>query len=133
MAGERILVVDDDPALTEALTAVFESVGYVVDTASRPEEAVRRAAEETPDLIVLDVMLVCGTEGFHLAYAFRADQRLKDVPIIMLTAIHQRAPFRFSAESDGDYLPVDRFLEKPVDPALLLNEVSAVLGKMQAR
>ncbi|MFO7957030.1 MAG: response regulator [Candidatus Brocadiia bacterium] len=126
---ELILVVDDDVALVEAMTATLESVGYRVATATNVEDAVEAARREPPDLAILDVMLATGGEGFHLAYDMRRDNRLAHIPIIMLSGIHRRTHFRFSPDSDGEFLPVERFLEKPVDPAVLLDEVAAVLAE----
>jgi CheY-like chemotaxis protein len=87
---------------------------------------------EKPDLIILDVMMDTATAGFQFAldlhnaepkselYPFRA------TPIIMLTAIHTTTPLRFAP--DADYLPVETFLEKPVEPEVLLSKVRELIG-----
>jgi len=124
-----ILVVDDDDALTEALRAVLESDGYAVRAAANAQDGLAEALRERPDLAILDVMLGPGEDGLQLARRFRAEEQLRDVPIIMMTAIHERVPYRFSPHTDGDYLPVQSLLEKPVAPRVLLREVAVLLGR----
>jgi len=127
--NELVLVVEDDVALVEAMSAALESVGYRVASATNVEDALEVARNQPLDLAILDVMLPMGGEGFHLAYQMRRDSALSNIPIIMLSAIHQRTSFRFSPDSDGEFLPVERFLNKPVDPAVLVQEVAEVLAE----
>ena len=102
---------------------------------SRSIKRIYRA--EQPDLICLDVMMPSGTEGFQMVWELRNNEEapLKDVPIIMMTGIHDRTELRFYPESEdgtyksGEYLPVQDFLDKPVAPAKLLEVVKAQLGE----
>jgi len=128
MAQKTILVVDDDAALVDTLTTILESAGYRVVGASGRADAWKKLQGETPDLAIVDVMMESETEGFHLTYDVRADERLKKMPVIMLTAINQKLPFHFSPVEDEEFIPVQKFIEKPVDPATLLKEVGSLLA-----
>jgi len=127
MADEEILVVDDDEDLAEALSAVLKSAGYSVTWAANGTEAWRKAQDSPPDLALVDVIMDSVSEGVQLTHRFRRDEKLKDVPIIMLTAVNQKLPLHLGQETGEGYLPVDKFLEKPVDPAVLLAEIAALL------
>ena len=85
--------------------------------------------------IISDVMMDTQTEGFHLAYKLRSlDARseyaaYKDVPILMVTSIHETATARFDDAVGTEWLPVDEFIEKPIQPNQLLSIVNRMLGK----
>jgi CheY-like chemotaxis protein len=138
-AGRKILIVDDDPDIVESVSLVLEQQGYTAVGAGSPEEGMEKVHSERPDLIVLDVMMPTGTEGFHFVWSLRKDddEHLRDLPIIMLTAVHQTGPERFyPEESDGvyeadEYLPVQAFLDKPVPMGQLVAEVKRLLSAGQ--
>ncbi len=127
--SKRILVVDDDVDIVEALKTVLEAYGYEVDTARSGTECLTRVSEQRPDLIILDVMMERDTEGFHVSYKLKGDPATKSIPILVLTAIGKKFGFKFSREADEDYLPVEDFLEKPVEPRELVSHVEALLVK----
>jgi CheY-like chemotaxis protein len=132
----KILVVDDDRDLVDILTMVLEGGGYQVVSALDASQGLIQAEAERPDLIVLDVMMPEATEGFHVVWNLRRREEayFLDVPIIILTAIHQSTPLRFYPDtgdgtySAGEYLPVQGFVDKPVEPEALLKEVDRVLA-----
>ncbi len=131
----RILIVDDDPDMVLAARLCLEDAGHTVIEAPDGTAGLAKVKAERPDLIVLDVMMDSTTEGFQLALKLRnpdptseyADFR--NIPILMLTAIHTTTPLRFGP--DEDYLPVDAFIEKPLDPDTLVNKVAELLGEQQ--
>ena len=131
--AEKILVIDDDPETLKFLTLILSRQGYQVLTAKDGIQALDMAHSEHPGLIVLDVMMDTTTAGFQLALEIHsADphsefKEFRQVPIIMLTAIHSTTPLRFAP--DQDYLPVQTFLEKPVEPEVLLAKVHELLGE----
>jgi CheY-like chemotaxis protein len=127
MSG-RILLVDDDPDLVATLKIAIEAAGHEVVTARNGTEAFERAHESRPDLAIVDVMMDTLSEGVHLTHRFRADADLRNMRIIMLTAVNETIPFNIGKETEEGYLPVDSFLEKPVDPAELLSEIGRQLG-----
>jgi len=133
MSPKKILLIDDDPDLRLAVRLPLQAAGYAISEATSVVEARTAVKEVKPDLIVLDVMMDTTTAGFQLALDIHsADPRseFKDfrlIPIIMLTAIHSTTPLRFAP--DQDYLPVQTFLEKPVEPEVLLGKVRELLGE----
>lgn len=132
---KRILVIDDDPDIVQALRLTLQG-NYDVYSASSGQEGLRKVKEVNPDLIILDVMMETQTEGFQVSLALRSRDpdseyaAYAQVPILMLTAIHQTTPLRFSP--DSDYLPVDDFVEKPVKPGILLAKVKKLLAGSKA-
>ncbi|HPD14725.1 MAG TPA: response regulator transcription factor [Planctomycetota bacterium] len=126
---KRILLTDDDPDIVEALKTVLEASGFEVDTAPNGQECLRKLRASKPDLLILDVMMTTETEGFHVAYEIRHDPKLRDLPVLMLTAIEQKTGFKFSPTSDEDYLPVEQFVTKPIEPDELLKRVNELLSK----
>jgi twitching motility two-component system response regulator PilH len=114
----------------------LEAAGHEVLTAGSDEEGEAVAQAERPDLLIVDVMMPKGTEGFHLVWKIRQakDEKVQGVPIIMATGIHEHTELRFYPdESDGTYepgefLPVQGWLDKPIEVERLLETVERVLG-----
>ena len=133
MSKGKILLVDDDPDLVEAMRLVLEGNGYDCVHASNGTRAIEAIPKEKPDLMVLDVMMDDLTEGFHVAYRIRKPdpglEPFQHMPIIMLTAIGQRTGMKFDKQTDADYLPVEEFMEKPVQPKELLAKVEHLLTR----
>lgn len=129
----RLLFIDDDIDFLEVMTLFFEKNGYDVETATTPEAGKKRIIDHKPDLVVLDVMMPSEFEGFELAREIREDMKLTDLPIIILSCIHDRkqVPYRFAP--DKDYLPVDVFLDKPVNPETLLEKVKELLNEKREK
>lgn len=125
MAEYKVLLVDDDVDLVEATKIVLESNGYEVASAHNGKDGMAKARELKPDVIILDVMMAHKTEGFDTARELRDDADTKGIPIIMLTAVNQEVPWKF--EADSVWLPVDKFVEKPVQPDKLLQLIGEVI------
>ena len=125
MADKSVLLVDDDPVFVEAMTAVLEAE-FRIRSAANGKEAFQRIREESPDLIVLDVMMDYLSEGFDVARRLRQDSKTRSIPIIMLTGVDQMYNYRM--EVDESWVPCDRYLEKPVSPDKLLGEVASLIG-----
>jgi DNA-binding response OmpR family regulator len=126
-----VLIVDDDEDFASATAAALTAAGYEVRTEYAIPAALQSMAARRPDLVVLDVMFPeDNTAGFELARAMRLKHPdLRQVPILMLTAVNTRFPFGFSAKDiDEDWLPVNDFLEKPVDLDVLTARVAAMLA-----
>ncbi len=132
MSQKRILLVDDDADQRLSIRLPLEAAGYAVFEAPGYDAGLAAVREVKPDLIVLDVMMDTTTAGFQFALTLHSPDQGSDygafskTPIIMLTAIHSTTPLRFSP--DEDYLPVQTFLEKPVDPKVLLATIHKHLG-----
>jgi CheY-like chemotaxis protein len=129
----NILVIDDDPDMVLASRLCLEGAGHHVLEAHTGGEGLQKIKAEKPDLIILDVMMDTATEGFQLALKLRSREpdaeyaAYSKIPILMLTAIHTTTPLRFGPEKD--YLPVDDFVDKPIDPDVLVRKVEALLKK----
>lgn len=120
--GKKILVVEDDPTSLKFLELILSKEGYQVITASNGLEGLRKAREESPDLLILDVMLP-GFDGFEICHRLRSEPDMAKLPILMLSAKWQ--------ESDRDAasrVGANAFLSKPVDRIVLLNKVAEFLG-----
>lgn len=119
----RVLLIDDDADFIAINRIAIEAAGYEVVAASNASVGGEAARLERPDVIVLDVMMDTPTEGFELARDLRSDPDLKATPLIMLTGVNQEdIPWRF--DKDEDWLPVDVFLDKPVDTERLVAEIN---------
>ena len=129
MANEHILIVDDDKDLVAALTAVLQSAGYRITWAANGAEAWEKAQQSPPDLAIVDVIMDTVAEGVRVTQRFKTDEKLKKVPILMLTAIRQKLGLDIQPQTEEGYLylPVDKFMEKPVDPKVLLKAVAELL------
>lgn len=130
MANAKVLIVDDDPDLTEALQTILQSRDYIVCTASNMEEGMEKAKAEVPDLMILDVMMSTWQDGFDMARSLRQEPEFEKTPILMLTGVKDKTGMDFKeAAGDPSWLPVDGFLDKPVESSVLLAEVERLLGK----
>lgn len=129
----KILIIDDDPDIVLAVRLCLEDAGHEVLEAGNGTEGLETIKTERPDLIILDVMMDTTTEGFQLSLKLRSPDptseyaEFSDIPILMLTSIHTTTPLRFGP--DEDYLPVDEFVDKPIDPDDLVKKVKTLLGK----
>jgi CheY-like chemotaxis protein len=131
-----LLIVDDDEDFATAVATVLRGKGHDVRIELDLSAAVRSMTERRPDLLVLDVMFPeDSTGGFELARTMRwRNETLKDVPILMLTAVNTRFPLGFSSKDiDDDWMPVTDFLEKPVDLDVLAERVQTMLAARQRR
>lgn len=131
----KILVIEDDPDMIEALRMPLEASGHELIAAATGEEGLQKVKEVAPDLIILDVMMETTTAGFQVSLQLRSPDpqseyaAYRHIPILMLTAIHTTTSLRFGP--DEAYLPVDDFVEKPIDPDVLLEKVHALIGRSQ--
>ena len=126
----KILIIDDDPDIVEAMKVILESKNYEVALAKSGEEGLKKTREDRPDLIILDVMMESMDKGFEVARNLKNDQRHKNIPILMLTAIKEKTGLGFEKEAgDPDWLPVDDYCDKPLKPEELISKVEMLLRK----
>jgi CheY-like chemotaxis protein len=126
-----ILFVDDDRDFLAGKRAFFEARGHRVLTAESPDDALRLLEAATPDIIFLDLMMDRVDSGFRLGHAIGQDQRLRDIPLVMLSGVAAATGKRFDGEDDGlrAWSRLDLFLDKPVTGHQLL----AVVEERAAR
>jgi two-component system response regulator MtrA len=120
-SGATVLICEDDPALREFLRVALDGNYRFAETGDGLE-AVKVAREIRPDIVLLDVMLP-GQSGLDALRQIRADDALKDTPVIVMTA------FSDVRSSDVEAAGADCFLNKPFDPLELVEAVEALLGR----
>jgi DNA-binding response OmpR family regulator len=120
---QRILVVDDEDDVRELVVYRLRRSGYDVLEAPNGEQALQLALEESPDLVVADVMMP-RLDGFELTRRLRAEPSTSRIPVILLTARAQEADV-----SQGFDAGADDYLKKPFNPDELVQRVRAILGR----
>jgi DNA-binding response OmpR family regulator len=128
----RVLLVDDDAAVTAPNRTALMAAGFDVEVATSTTEALGAIGHAAPDLVVLEGLLDGGWAGFDLARSLSSTH--PGLPLVMLTRADDELtpPARATQDHDGGWLPVDRFLEKPVAPEVLAAEVGQLLHEMAA-
>ncbi len=123
----KVYMVDDDVDLVMALTAALEAKGYEVASQYDEREVDDKIREFNPDVIILDVMLPeDDMAGFKIARSIRHHDNIKEKPVIMLSGVNTEGnlPGRITnRDIDDVYLPITRFLDKPVDPGKLIETI----------
>ncbi|WP_432200570.1 phosphate regulon transcriptional regulator PhoB [Erythrobacter sp. W53] len=125
MSAAKLLLVEDDPALSELLEYRFSKEGYQVRSTADGDEAILLAREEAPDLVILDWMIE-GTSGIEVCRRLRRDKDTAHVPIIMLTA-RETEDDRVRGLETG----ADDYLTKPFSPRELLARIGAVMRRIR--
>jgi two-component system alkaline phosphatase synthesis response regulator PhoP len=131
-----ILIIDDDRDLVNSIEIILQTKSYQVRSAFNGKDGYGKIEKKIPDLILLDVMMATDTEGFDLAYKLKENPKYRDIPIVMITSFTQKmaeqGPDRFQ-HILGEAWPVSSFLEKPIDPEVLLSTVEKVLTETPAK
>ena len=135
MNQKRMLIVDDDPDLRLALRLPLESAGYAISEADSMAAGKNVVKEVKPDLIILDVMMDTTTAGFQFALDLHSPdpssefKEFRNIPIIMLTSVDAITGLNLKEMAkDPKWLPVEAYLEKPVQPQQLLGEIKRLLN-----
>jgi len=128
---KKILVVDDDPDFHEAIRLILEKAGYTVVRAFNKDDGKKMVVSESPDLIILDIMMESPTSGFQFLYEVvgTREDRKSRIPVLSISSISQKTGFKFSPSTDENFFPADDFLTKPVEPEELVEHVAALIGK----
>jgi len=124
----KILLVDDDPDFVEATKTVLESKAYEVSVAYDGDEGLRKAREEKPDLILLDIIMPV-EDGFTAAEKLKKDPELSRIPVIILTSFTLRHGETSIPLSRGFTLEAEDYIDKPISPEELLRRVEQQLKK----
>jgi two-component system alkaline phosphatase synthesis response regulator PhoP len=121
--AKKILVVDDEPQLVEMVKMRLEASGYEIVIAADGQEALDKARQEKPDLIILDLMLP-KLDGYKVCRMLKFDEKYKKIPIILFSARAQ--------EQDkllGMQVGADDYITKPFEPKILLSKIEGLLNK----
>lgn len=120
--GKRVLLIEDEPNIIEAISFILSRDGFTVHTHEDGETAIAKVKAAPPDMIILDVMLP-GKSGFEILRELRADSANSTLPILMLTARGQ--------EKDREQairLGADHFMTKPFSNSEVRDQVRALIG-----
>ena len=123
----RVLVVDDEPDLVRILEFGLKAAGYAVDTASDGQEGLKKAREQKPDIILLDLMLP-KLDGYKVCRLLKFDERYKHIPIFILSARSGETDRRLATE-----LGADEVHTKPYDMKALIGRVRTRLEQDEHR
>ena len=128
----KILVIDDDPDILDALAMILESQGYQVCTARDGIEGLANLKAEKPDLMILD-LLMPKMDGFAVCKELQDPRwsKFKDMPILILTSVREDASRRRYELETGLELNVDDYVEKPISPDILLQRVERLVKRKE--
>jgi len=126
--AKKILIVDDDPDLLDAVTMILKSKKYEVVAAYGGNEGLAKAKTEKPDLIVLDVMMP-DKDGYAVCKELKADSTLSKIPVLLLTAVASHVPTTRYTQQMGMETEADDYLDKPVEPKVLAERIETLLAK----
>ena len=130
----KLLIIDDDPDFVEGIKAILQTADYDVEAAYNPKTGLQAVHTMSYDLLLLDIMMGRGAEGIMIARKMRKDPKLREVPVLILTGIREQMAFLFPGEAvHPHFVAVDELVEKPIEPKLLLEKVSALLQQADAR
>ncbi len=124
----KVLLIDDDPDFVEATRIVLESKPYEVIVSHDGDDGLRKAREQSPDLIILDVIMPV-KDGFSTAEQLKKDAGLKNIPVIMLTSYAEKGSGSSIAMSGGLAMETEDYIDKPVTPEELLKKVEKYLKR----
>ena len=128
-----ILIADDEQECIDFVRDALADTPHEILVARDGEEALSIARERKPDLIILDVQMP-KRDGFAVFAELRADEALRDTPVIMLTAIVERTGVELSARDMGEYMgsEPDAFVDKPIEPIVLKQAVKTLLKRSKS-
>jgi two-component system, OmpR family, phosphate regulon sensor histidine kinase PhoR len=125
---KTVLLVDDDEDLLEQVRLVV-SREFNVELARSGEEALARLKKHRYDCIVMDVMMQSLSDGLDTAKKIKESSETNAIPVIMVTSVNEH--FDYRTQIDESYFPNDKWLDKPVDPNILLREIKRLVGTSQ--
>ena len=129
MNRKKILIVDDDPNFLEICSAILEESDYQVDTASSSQEGLEKLVSERPDLLLLDIMMTTMDEGLNFATSMRQSEHLHKIPIMIVSAQPDAEKgYTRSVDKEMDWISADMFMEKPINPQDLLQNIRLLIG-----
>jgi len=126
--GKKILLVDDDPDFVEAVSLILKPKKFDVVTAYNGIEGLKKATSEKPDLIVLDVMMP-EKDGYAVCRELKSDPKMSHIPVLLLTAVASHVPTTRYTQEMGLETEADDYLDKPVEPEVLVKRIEGLLSK----
>jgi DNA-binding response OmpR family regulator len=130
MKNPRILIVDDDLDFSDAIRTALENHKFQVLSAADGEEGLQKAREEKPNLIILDVMLP-KQDGYSVCHQLKEDKDTSHIPVLMLTSLGKQREGKSGPEILAKGHRADGYLEKPVEPDILVKTAKELLKKAE--
>lgn len=128
----KILIIDDDLDIIDSLKMILESSGYEIAVKTDTDNLIEDIRQASPDLIILDIIFPEDPNaGFTAARALHKNEEVQHVPVLLLSAVNQQSNMSFGfsdADISDDFMPVKGFIEKPVEPSVLLAKVKELLA-----
>ncbi len=121
----KILVADDDPDFVETIRMILQAHGYDVASAASGSQALEAMRSAPPDLVLLDVMMETVLDGVSVSHEMHADPQLKEIPVILISSIASSP--QAGAFPTDEYIPVNAWMAKPLNPDRLLAKVAELL------
>ncbi len=125
----NILLVDDDVDFRSGIKMVLDNHGFICDEAESAKAAFIKLEKNVPDCIILDAMLEDLSSGFRFADTIKKSDSYSRIPVLMVTAIDKVTQLNFIERRGTDLLPVDGYIEKPVEPETLVAVIRQILGQ----
>ncbi len=126
---KTVLLVDDDEDLLEQFRTVVGRE-FNVEVACSGEEAIEKLGKNRCDCIVMDVMMQSLSDGLDAAKRIKENPLTKTIPVIMVPSVNEH--FDYRTQIDESFFPNDRWLDKPVDPVILVQEIKRLVGVGQS-
>ena len=122
----KALVVDDDPKIVTLISFILRKEGYIIVTASNGEEGIEMAKKESPDIMLLDLMMP-GIDGYKVCEIMKADPELSRIPIIMLTALNDGKSIEEGIKKGANW-----YITKPFEAAHLIKRVKKLIEQKES-
>jgi CheY-like chemotaxis protein len=132
----KVLIIDDDQDCRNSVRCLLESHGFEAFEADCGKDGLRKVVELKPDVILLDVMMECDSEGYGVTHAIKhqdAFAECRNVPIIMMSSIQESPDELFPMAPESEMIRPDRYLTKPLDAATLLEALDKALGPRRSK
>jgi CheY-like chemotaxis protein len=131
---KKLLIIDDDPDFVEGIKSILENAGYEVEARYNPKDGFQALEAKKYDLLLLDIMMGRGAEGVMIARKMGQDPKLRELPVLIITGIREQIAYLFPGQPvHPHFVDIDELVEKPVEPGLLLERVSALLEAAEAK
>ena len=128
MSAKKIVIIDDDPEICDAMSEILSQDGYQVFTALDTRKGHQLFVDTRPDLLILDIMMETMDEGLNFATEVKRNDGAFGVPILIVSA---RPPvekgYGRTLDEDLDWIHADIFMEKPIEPEELIHNVKLLV------
>ena len=132
--AKRLLMIDDDPDFVSGIKSILDAAGFEVDVTYNPKDGMHALQTKQYDLLLLDIMMGRGAEGIMIARKLRKDEKLREMPVLIITGMREQIAFLFPGEPvHPRFVEVDELVEKPIEPKLLLEKVNGLIQIAEAR